>query len=68
MDSTSGSAGLDYDYNTAAVYLGCTRRQLERWRRSGRIAAVKLGGNQVRFTREDLDAFVERSRTGEKHS
>lgn len=44
-------------YAEAAVYLGCTERQLRRWVSQKRVAHTKLGLT-VQFSEEQLDAFV----------
>jgi excisionase family DNA binding protein len=46
-----------------AAYLGCTPWFVEVATRSKKIPAHKLGRHYVLF-REDLDAYVERVRTG----
>ena len=57
----SETAGLDYDIDSGATYLNCTRRQVERFWREGKLSGARLG-NKVQFTKQDLDDFVARSR------
>lgn len=42
----------------AAAYLGSTERQVSRWVAQRRIGHTKLG-NEVLFSKEQLDAFIE---------
>jgi excisionase family DNA binding protein len=44
-------------YEDAAVYLGCTQRQLKRWVSQKRITHTRLG-QQTQFSREALDEFI----------
>lgn len=46
-----------YDYDGAAAYLQTTQRMVRRLHEERRIGSVKVG-RQVRFTREDLEAFI----------
>lgn len=46
------------DWPTAAAYLGITQRQLRRAVEGRKIAFTRMG-RDIRFTREQLDAFVE---------
>ncbi len=45
----------------AAIYLGTSERHLRRLWQERRVAGIKVG-RRVRFTVEDLDAFIERNR------
>jgi excisionase family DNA binding protein len=45
----------------AARYLGTSERHLRRLWQEGRLSAVKIG-RRVRFTRRDLDSFIEANR------
>jgi len=49
------------DLTQAANYLGTSERHVRRLWQERRIAVVKVG-RRVRFTRSDLDAFIERNR------
>lgn len=44
----------------AATYLGISTDTLDRLRADGRISAFKAGRRLVRFTRAELEAFMER--------
>ncbi|MDA8301369.1 MAG: helix-turn-helix domain-containing protein [Actinomycetota bacterium] len=58
-DASSGSGLLDYE--AAARYLCTTARHVrELWARR-ELAAIKVG-RSVRFTKADLDAFIEARR------
>lgn len=41
--------------------LGVTVEAVRKWRRAGKIKFVRIG-NRVRFTREDVAAFIEAGR------
>lgn len=60
-NETQAHAWLDYD--EAAQYLGVTRRQLERWKREGRVPHTKFP-QRVVFTTAQLDAFIESCSVG----
>jgi len=49
------------DLAQAAKYLGTSERHVRRLWQERRIAGVKVG-RRVRFTRRDLDAFIEKNR------
>jgi len=49
---------LDYDFESAAAFLGITVRLLRELVETRRIASVKVG-RLVRFRQCDLDAYVE---------
>ncbi len=55
------SEGALMDLAQAASYLGTSERHVRRLWQERRIAVVKVG-RRVRFTRADLDAFIERNR------
>lgn len=44
----------------AAKYLGISESTLDRRTREGQIAVYRVGTRIVRFTKEDLDAHMER--------
>jgi hypothetical protein len=47
----------------AAEYLGCDRRTLEQWERSGKgPSVIRLPSGQPAYTIADLDAFIARHR------
>jgi excisionase family DNA binding protein len=48
---------------TAAAYIGCSARYLERQIRAGRLRALKPTGKLVRIRRNDLEAFLESGTT-----
>ena len=61
---TTAATGIDsalLDLTQAANYLGTSERHVRRLWQERRIAVVKVG-RRVRFTRSDLDAFIERNR------
>lgn len=47
-------------YETAPDYLGCSKRQLQRWVQQKRIGHTRLG-NSTLFSHEQLDEFIARS-------
>jgi len=47
------------DIDGAADYLGVSVRTMRRYLASGRLKARRVGGRQLRFRSEDLDAFLE---------
>lgn len=58
--NTDPGSGL-FDKAGAAEYLGTSVRHLERLWAERRIAGCKIG-RKVRFTKRDLDDFIERGR------
>lgn len=48
-----------FNYEEAASYLGLSVRQVKRARESGKLGCTKLGGLHVRFSQEQLDAYIE---------
>ncbi len=42
----------------AAEYMNVSRATLDRWRKSGLISCVRIGGRLIRFRRPDLDALM----------
>lgn len=55
---------LAYTEARSAELLGMERHQLRDERHRGRITGCKILGRQVRYTREDLLAYLMRNRTG----
>lgn len=53
-----------FDKQTLARYFGVSVDTIDRLVKAGELAAVKIG-NQVRFTLDDVDAFIDRHRTTE---
>jgi excisionase family DNA binding protein len=49
------------DMSRAARYLGTSERHLRRLWQERRVTAIKVG-RRVRFTRPDLEAFIEANR------
>lgn len=47
----------------AAAYLGLSPNTLERWRWSGKGPSYRKLGRAVRYTREDLDAYLAKCAT-----
>ena len=45
--------------NQAAEYMNVSRATLDRWRKLGLIACVRIGGRLIRFRRPDLDAMMQ---------
>jgi excisionase family DNA binding protein len=54
-----------FDKQTLARYFRVSVDTIERLVKAGALPAVKIG-NQVRFTVDDVDAFIERHRTTEE--
>ena len=50
-----------FDQHQAAAYLNTTERHIRILWQERRITAVKIG-RRVRFTKEDLDAYIDRNR------
>jgi len=50
-----------FDQQQAAAYLNTTERHIRILWQERRITAVKIG-RRVRFTKEDLDAYIDRNR------
>lgn len=48
------------DYEAAAIYLGISRRSLQKLVNSGEVAHCRISGTLVRFRFEDLDAYLDR--------
>jgi excisionase family DNA binding protein len=55
------SAGSGYEwiggFKEGSEYIGSTERQLRRWVQQGRVGHTRMGA-AVRFSKEQLDAFV----------
>ena len=47
-----------YTINEAAGYLKITRKTLYKWRKAGKIKAMRTPGGQVRITLEELNAIL----------
>jgi len=45
-------------YDDAADYLGCTKRQLQRWVQQRRVPCTRMG-NETLFSPQQLDEFIE---------
>jgi excisionase family DNA binding protein len=56
------SAGSGYEwiggFKEGAEYIGSSERQLRRWVQQGKVGHTRMGA-AVRFSKEQLDAFVE---------
>lgn len=65
---SSGAAGLVrwYSISEAAAYLGVSQPTIFRWMKQGSLSFNKIGG-ATRFSRENLDAVVEKN-TGSKEA
>ena len=57
---TSARHDEHWTYETAGSFLGVSRSRLEALVRAGEIRRVKLGPRSVRFSRAELERFVER--------
>lgn len=64
--TTSGSKRTLLTYAEAAEYLGLGIRQLERAVQKRKIEHYRPNGHNVRFTREQLDAFLESARVSRR--
>ena len=53
--------GCPYNWASAAEYLGTTERHVQRLWHEGRLAGNKVGP-LVRFSKRDLDEYLERNR------
>jgi excisionase family DNA binding protein len=51
----------------AAAYLGVSAASLRSWSDRGLVDAHRTPGGQRRYSREDLDRFIERMRHGNAH-
>ena len=58
--SEDGPDAAAFDTRGAAAYLGVSERTIARMRADGRLPASRIG-RQVRFRREDMDAFLAES-------
>ncbi len=54
-----------FDKQALARYFRVSVDTIDRLVKAGELAAIKIG-NQVRFTLDDVDAFIERHRTKEE--
>lgn len=52
-----------YDEESAAEYTSTTKRHIQRIRARREIAFVRVG-RKIRFTKRDLDDYIERHRVG----
>ena len=52
-----------FDRETLAEYLRLSTDTIDRLVKAGKLRCVRIG-HQVRFTLDDVDAFLERHRTG----
>ena len=67
VDDASSEAGRQwYSVKEAAAYLGISQPTLFRWMKEGTLSFYKVGG-ATRFSREGLDAVIEKS-TGRKEA
>jgi len=57
MPKTTPIPGRWLGYEEAALYLGCSPRQLKRWVAQKRITHTRLG-QHTQFSREALEEFV----------
>ena len=53
-----------YRSNEAAEYLGVTEKTLRKWSRANLIPYSRPGGKILLFDKRDLDAFIEKHRSG----
>lgn len=53
-----------YRSNEAAEYLGVNEKTIRKWARENRIQYSRPGGKILLFDKRDLDAFVEKHRSG----
>jgi excisionase family DNA binding protein len=49
---------LDFTSSQAALYLGVSLATIRRWTDAGHIACYRTPGGQRRFSRRQLDSFV----------
>jgi excisionase family DNA binding protein len=56
---TRGSRQLVFTSSQAAVYLGVSLATIRRWTDAGHINCYRTPGGQRRFSREQLDGFIE---------
>ncbi len=66
LAATADNAKAWYSIPEAAEYLGISQPTLFRWMKDGILSFYKVGGS-TRFTREGLDALVEKT-TGRKEA
>ncbi len=57
--SSAGIAQRYYDSGAAALYLGLSRRTLEKWRLTGQGPPYSKRGRRCLYRLEDLDAWAE---------
>jgi hypothetical protein len=63
--AVAGQERLAYSEREAAALLGLKWHQLRDERLRGRIASSKIVGDRIRYLREDLVAYLMRSRSGQ---
>jgi excisionase family DNA binding protein len=56
---------LNFTSSEAARYLGVSLATVRRWTDAGHIACYRTPGGQRRFSREQLDVFVESMSRGD---
>jgi excisionase family DNA binding protein len=59
-----GSRQLVFTSSQAAVYLGVSLATIRRWTDAGHIGCYRTPGGQRRFSREQLDGFIESMEQG----
>ena len=59
-----GSRHLVFTSSQAAVYLGVSLATIRRWTDAGHISCYRTPGGQRRFSREQLDGFIESMEQG----
>ncbi|HEX3511117.1 MAG TPA: helix-turn-helix domain-containing protein [Solirubrobacteraceae bacterium] len=59
-----GSRQLVFTSSQAAVYLGVSLATIRRWTDAGHINCYRTPGGQRRFSREQLDGFIESMEQG----
>lgn len=64
-DSGRSSSQLSFTSSEAARFLGVSLATVRRWTDAGHIACYRTPGGQRRFSRDQLDTFVESMSSGE---
>jgi excisionase family DNA binding protein len=64
-DTTHGDHQLTFTSSEAARYLGVSLATVRRWTDAGHIACYRTPGGQRRFSREQLDVFVDSMSRGD---
>lgn len=62
MESTAPTSARLLNVGQAAEYLGVSSASLRKWSNDGLVPTYRTPGGQRRYSREDLDSFIDSMR------